>query len=259
LISAGNVCSWACEAQEKGILTAADLGGIQLKWGDADGFVKLMDLIAKRQGDIPKLLGEGLGPTVRKLGKGAEFAVIVKDMELGAHGARSLKDKNELSYVVSAHGGDHTSNAAVSYAADGKTVVYAREDSLFRDSSGICSFQGLTRDQEVEWLQAITGFGISKDVLEGQMIPNWTTLMRIPLLLAGWTYKDDVNPIRFYDPLPDGPFKGMKVDKTIEETKKQDYFKTLGWDKVGVPTTDTLKKAGLESFDSALAPLRAKA
>jgi len=259
LISAGNVCSWACEAQEKGILTAADLGGIQLKWGEADGFVKLMDLIAKRQGDIPKLLGEGLGPTVRKLGKGAEFAVIVKDMELGAHGARSLKDKNELSYVVSAHGGDHTSNAAVSYAADGKTVVYAREDSLFRDSSGICSFQGLTRDQEVEWLQAITGFGISKDVLEGQMIPNWTTLMRIPLLLAGWTYKDDVNPIRFYDPLPDGPYKGMKVDKAIEETKKQDYFKTLGWDKVGVPTTDTLKKAGLDAFDGALAPLRAKA
>jgi aldehyde:ferredoxin oxidoreductase len=259
LISAGNVCSWACEAQEKGILTAADLGGIQLKWGEGDGFVQLMNLIAKRQGDIPKLLGEGLGPTVRKLGKGAEFAVIVKDLELGAHGARSLKDKNELSYPTSAHGGDHMSNAAVSYAADGKTVVYAREDALFRDSSGICSFQGLTRDQEVEWLQAITGFGISKDVLEGQMIPNWTTLMRIPLLLAGWTYKDDVNPIRFYDPLPDGPFKGMKVDKTIEETKKQDYFKTLGWDKVGVPTTDTLKKAGLESFDSALAPLRAKA
>ena len=29
LISLGNVCSFACEAQEKGILTAADLGGLQ--------------------------------------------------------------------------------------------------------------------------------------------------------------------------------------------------------------------------------------
>ena len=258
LISAGNVCGWACEAQEKGILTAADLGGIQLKWGDADGFLKLMDAIAYRKGgDIITLLGEGLGPTVKKLGKGAEFAMVTKGMEWGAHGARSLKDKNELSYVVSAHGGDHVSNAAISYAADGKTVAYAREDALFRDSTGICSFQGLTRDQEVEWLQAITGFGITKDVLEGQMIPNWTTLMRVSLLLAGWTYKDDVNPPRAYDPLPDGPYKGKFVDKTIEETKKQDYFKALGWDKLGVPTTATLNKAGLGSFDSALAPLRA--
>jgi len=259
LISAGNVCGWACEAQEKGILTAADLGGIQLKWGEADGFIKLMELIAKRQGEIPKLLGEGLGPTVRKLGKGAEFAMITKDMEWGAHGARSLKDKNELSYPVSAHGGDHVSNATISYAADGKTIVYGREDALFRDSTGICSFQGLTRDQEVEWLQAITGFGITKDVLEGQMITNWTTMMRVSLLLAGWTYKDDVNPPRQYEPLPDGPYKGKFVDKTIEETKKQDYFKALGWDKVGVPTTETLKKAGLDSFENLMAPLRAKA
>ena len=50
LISAGNVCGWACEAQEKSILTAADLGGIQLKWGEADGFLKLMDAIAYRKG-----------------------------------------------------------------------------------------------------------------------------------------------------------------------------------------------------------------
>ncbi|MBI5029396.1 MAG: aldehyde ferredoxin oxidoreductase [Chloroflexi bacterium] len=259
LISVGNVCGWACEAQEKGILTAADLGGIQLKWGEADGFVKLMDLIAKRQGEIPKLLGEGLGPTVRKLGKGAEFAMITKDMEWGAHGARSLKDKNEVSYPVSAHGGDHMSNAAVSYASDGKTVAYAREDGFFRDSTGICSFQGLTRDQEIEWLQAITGFGITKDQVEKEMAINWGTMMRVSLLLAGWRYKDDVNPPRNYEPLPDGPYKGMKVDKTIEETKKQQFFAAHLWDKEGVPSSEALKKAGLESFESVIAPIRAKA
>jgi aldehyde:ferredoxin oxidoreductase len=196
---------------------------------------------------------------VKKIGKGSEaFAMVTKNIEWGAHGARSLKDKNELSYTVCAHGGDHMSTVTLSYKEDGKTVAAAREDSIFRDSSGICSFQGLTRDQEVEWLQAITGFGITKAQLEGTLIPNWTTMMRIPLLLAGWTYKDDVNPPRAYEPLPDGPFKGMRVDKAIEEQKKQDYYKTLGWDTQGVPTTDALKKAGLEAFDSALAPLRAK-
>lgn len=260
LISAGNVCGWACEAQEKGILTAADLGGIQLKWGEADGFLKLMEAIAYRKGgEIITLLGEGLGPITKKLGKGAEFAMVTKNMEWGAHGARSLKDKNEISYPISAHGGDHMSNAAVTYAADGKTIVSAREDAIFRDSSAICSFQGLTRDQEIEWLQAITGFGITKAALENEMIPNWDTLMRVPLLLAGWTYKDDVNPARNYDPLPDGPDKGKSVNKTIEETKKQDFFKAHDWDKTGVPSAAALKKAGMESFESVIAPLRAKA
>jgi aldehyde:ferredoxin oxidoreductase len=149
------------------------------------------------------------------------------------------------------------STVNLTYAADGKTVTVAREDRLFGDSTGICSFQGLTRDQEVEWLQAITGFGIGKDELEQTMITGWTSMMRVSMLLAGWTYKDDINPPRAYEPLPDGPYKGMKVDKTIEETKKQDYYKFLGWDKQGVPTSATLKKIGLDKFDSALAPLRA--
>jgi aldehyde:ferredoxin oxidoreductase len=249
LIAAGNVCSWACEAQEKGILTAADLGGIQLKWGEADGFVKLMDAIAYRKGEIPKLLGEGLAIATKKIGKGSEaFAVHVKGMELGAHGARSGRDKNELSYTVSAHGGDHMS-----------TVTPEGEGALWRDSSCMCSFQSLTHDQEIEWLQAITGFGITKDELDKVMVPRWTTMNRVPLLLHGWTYKDDVNPLRFYQPLPEGPFAGKKVEKSVENQKKQDYYKALGWDTQGVPTTETLRKCGLEAFDGALQPLRAKA
>ena len=261
LIAVGNVCGWACEAQEKGILTAADLGGIQLKWGETEGFVKLMEAIAYRKGgEIIKLLGEGLGPATKKIGKGSEaFAMVTKNMEWGAHGARSLKDKMEISYPISAHGGDHMSNPTVAYAADGKTVAYAREDSIFRDSNGICSFQGLTRDQEIEWLQAITGFGISKEKLEGEMIINWMTMMRVSLLLSGWTYKDDVNPPRNYEPLPDGPDKGKFVDKVIEERKKQEFFKAHDWDAVGVPSTASLKKAGLEAFESVIAPLRGKA
>jgi len=249
LISQGNVLSFACEAQEKGILTAADVGGIRLKWGDADAFVKVMELIAHREGEIPTLLGEGLLPATKKIGKGSEaFAVMVKGMELGAHGSRSLRDRNELSYTVSAHGGDHCS-----------TVLPDREDRLFRDSSGICGFQGLNRDQEMEWLQAITGFGISRDEMEGVSLKRWTTMNRIPLLLHGWTYKDDVNPPRFYEPLPEGPYKGMKVSKAVENQKKQDFYRALGWDIQGVPTTATLRQYGYEVFDDALDRLRAKA
>jgi aldehyde:ferredoxin oxidoreductase len=138
------------------------------------------------------------------------------------------------------------------------TVNPDGEAAIFRDSTGICSFQGLNRDQEMEWLQAITGFNITRDEVDKTMVQRWTTMSRITLLLAGWTYKDDVNPPRWYEPLPEGPFAGAKIDRTIENQKKQDFYKALGWDTQGVPTAATLKAGGFEAFDGLMAPLRAK-
>jgi aldehyde:ferredoxin oxidoreductase len=254
LIACGTVCAFACEAQEKGILTAADLGGIELKWGDTDGFVKLMDLIAFRKGEIPTLLGEGVHVAAKKIGKGAEkIAVVHKGIEPGAHGVRSSKEgRGSINYAVATQGGDHCSTAGSTEGKEG-------ESGLINDSLTMCMFQGLTRDQQVEWLQAITGFGISKDELEGTMVKRWVTMQRITNLLAGWTYKDDVNPPRWYEPLPEGPAKGMKVEKAIEQKMAQNYYSKLGWDKQGVPTTETLQKHGFQTFDGSMAPLRAKA
>ena len=130
---------------------------------------------------------------------------------------------------------------------------------MFGDTLGQCSMQGLNRDQQVEWLQAITGFGVTTDEVAKVMLPRWATMTRITLLLAGWTYKDDVNPPRAYTPLPEGPFKGSKVDKAIENQRKQQYYTAMGWDTQGVPTTATLQAHGYSAFDASLAPLRAKA
>jgi aldehyde:ferredoxin oxidoreductase len=172
----------------------------------------------------------------------------IKGIEFGAHGVRGGMGGRPLSYSVASQGGDHTS-----------TVNPQGENSIFGDTVSMCSFQGLNRDQQVEWLQAITGFGITTDEVTKVMIPRWTTMTRISLLLGGRTYKDDVNPPRAYTPLPEGPLKGSKVDKAVETQQKQEYYATMGWDKEGVPTTANLQQCGFSGFDSALAPLRAKA
>jgi aldehyde:ferredoxin oxidoreductase len=246
LISLGNVCGWACEAQEKGVLTPKDFGGLELKWGDADGFLKLMDLIAYRKGEIPTLLGEGLELATQKIGKGSDaFAMQIKGIEFGAHGIRA-GGRSAISYALSSMGGDHTS-----------TVTEKGEDRITNDSVGLCSFQSLTSDQMIEWLQAITGFGITADELQKTMVPRWTTMTRISTLLGGRTHKDDVNPPRAYTPLPEGPLKGGKIDKAVEEQQRAAYYEANGWDKHGVPTADTLKTHGFESFEAAIASLRA--
>ena len=248
LITHGNILGWVCELQERGILTAADLGGIELKWGSAEGFDKLTVMIANRQG-IGDILAEGPERAAQKIGKGSEkYVVHAKGVAMGAHGSRSLKDKLEFTYPVCTQGGDHTSNAPNSKSP---------ETPIFTDSLVQCSFLGLTQDQQLQFLNAVTGFNYTKDELNTVLLPRWTTLQMMTLRLGGRLADQDVNPPRFYEPLPDGPFKGMAVDKAKEVAAVQEYYATLGWDKKGIPTTAALQKYGLEAFDSLMAPLRA--
>jgi aldehyde:ferredoxin oxidoreductase len=82
-------------------------------------------------------------------------------------------------------------------------------------------------------------------------------LQRALLLLGGpdatWNPTvDDDNPPRFYEPLPSGPMRGKTADRTAVEEYKQRYYKAVGWDKNGIPTSETLAKLGLKDVDKAL-------
>mgnify|MGYP003883338711 CR=1 FL=1 len=57
-INGANVMGFAAELYQRGILTKEDLGGIELKWGDAEAFGKLAWLMAKRE-KIGDVLAEG--------------------------------------------------------------------------------------------------------------------------------------------------------------------------------------------------------
>jgi aldehyde:ferredoxin oxidoreductase len=81
------------------------------------------------------------------------------------------------------------------------------------------------------------------------------------LLLGGpdlkWKPKiDDANPPRFYEPLPCGPYKGKTTDEAKVEEEKRRYYKAVGWDKNGIPKTETLRMLGLEGVDKFLEKLR---
>ena len=69
------------------------------------------------------------------------------------------------------------------------------------------------------------------------------------------TVHDD-DRARFYEPLPTGPYKGKAADKKRVDQDKKKYYKAVGWDKDGIPTTKILNKLELEDVDKALAKLR---
>lgn len=57
-MSAGVVASFAMEAYERGVISPADTGGVDLRFGDGEALVALMGQIADRQG-LGDLLAEG--------------------------------------------------------------------------------------------------------------------------------------------------------------------------------------------------------
>jgi len=259
-ISGPNTMGLAAELYQRGILTKEDLG-FELKWGDAEAFTKLAWMIAKREG-IGNILAEGSYRAAKKIAemKGVnpeellKYVVHVKAIEIGAHGTRSDADYvHDISYAANVQGGDHTSTAV-----DGYTDMTG---AVFADSGVFCDFNRTTRDIEFAFVKDITGFPVTAESWMREIGPRIVTLQRALLLMGGpdlkWEpVKDDDNPPRYYEPLPEGPFKGKTTDKKAVDQKLQTYFQTLGWDTRGIPTTETLKKLDLSDVNPAMEKLR---
>jgi aldehyde:ferredoxin oxidoreductase len=63
---------------------------------------------------------------------------------------------------------------------------------------------------------------------------------------AGFTREDDRLPARIFSPLPDGPAKGISVNKVKFAQALDIYYSYAGWDaKTGNPTEATLRKLSL--------------
>ncbi len=259
-INGPNVMGFAAELYQRKILTKKDIG-FELNWGDADAFGKLAWMICKREG-IGDVLAEGTYRAAKKIaemkGKKPEellkYAVHVKAIEIGAHGTRSDEDYvHDISYAGNVQGGDHTS-----VAVDGYSDM---SDAVFADCGVFCDFCRTNRELEFDFAKAVTGFPITVESWRKETGPRIVTLQRALLLLGGpdlkWEpLKDDDNPPRFYEPLPEGPFKGKTTDRKLVDQKLQTYFETLGWDERGIPNRDALKRLDLIDLEPYMKKMR---
>lgn len=254
-INGPNTMAFAAELYQRGILTKEDIG-FELKWGDAEAFTKLAWLIAKREG-IGNILAEGTYRAAKEISKMKKidvtpYAVHVKGIEIGAHGIRSEMDMNAIGYAASPEGGDHTSSVKDAY--DDMAWL------VFCDSAVVCDFY-FNDDLIWDYARAITGWEITKNRWCTEQGPRIVTLQQAILLLGGpdvfWDPdKDFDNPPRYYEPLPNGPYKGKATDRKIVDEMKRNYYKAMGWDERGIPTQQTLKKLNLAEIDSHIRKLR---
>ena len=108
-ISCGATIAWAMDCFEKGIISEADTDGVQLRFGNAEAMVQMVEKIARREG-FGDLLAEGSARAADKVGNGAEDLVVaVKKQELPAH-MPQVKRSLALIYAVNPFGADHQSS-----------------------------------------------------------------------------------------------------------------------------------------------------
>jgi len=75
---AGNAIGFAMECFEKGLLTAGELEGLELRFGDDEACLAAIEMIAERRG-FGDVLAQGIRAAAARIGHGSEsFAMQVK-------------------------------------------------------------------------------------------------------------------------------------------------------------------------------------
>lgn len=262
-ISAGGVTAFGIECFAEGLITADDLGGLELGWGDKDAELALLEKIAKRE-DAGDLLADGVKRAAEKLGPDAEpLAIHCGGQELPMHDPK-FEPGLGLVYKMDATPGRHTQASQYTvppgwdtsrpgYGADREIQEgrghYFKEASVLThtmNASGMCLF-GYASTQVTfipEYLTAVRGEEFTVDDM-------FTAGERIANIRQAFNVREGINPVtqklpgRAYGnpPLEDGPTKGMVVEI---EAMTREYLDDMGWTQdAAVPTRETLEKLGL--------------
>jgi aldehyde:ferredoxin oxidoreductase len=121
-MSLGVVLAWATEAREKGLLSAEDTAGLELKWGDAQGYIKAVRLIVQQANDFYRALGRGVDYASAKYG-GQEFALAFAGNEMpGYHTGLAAV----VGYIT---GSRHSHLDSAGYALDQKMLLSGKKES----------------------------------------------------------------------------------------------------------------------------------
>jgi len=270
-ISAGAAVAFAMECFENGILTKKDTGGLDLRFGNSEAMLKLVEMIGKREG-LGDILAEGVKRASKKIGKGSEkFAMHVKGKEIPMHEAR-WKTGVGLGYAVSPTGADHvqmehdTCFEEKGFFLDqlgpigilepvGTFDLGPRKVRLFTylqhwwslgNCLDLCLFTTApvrvwTIPKVVEMVNAVTGWDTTTWELM-KVGERATTMARAFNAREGFTKDDDWLPERFFQPLEGGPLKGKKISKEDYKRAIAAYYRMMGWDETGVPTKEKLEE-----------------
>ncbi|GAI98204.1 unnamed protein product, partial [marine sediment metagenome] len=192
--STGRVIGFAMELFERKIINEHDIG-FPLKWGDREAILRVIELIAKREG-FGDILAEGELRAAKKIGGGAEnYALTIKGLEFH-ESFRGSGAGHALAHSTSTRGSDHLRSShhaehllspedaekfygykeaadRTIYTCKEKQVIYNEYNAALADMLEVCKFFShwllpfcIGADGFAEVFSAATGIEMSgKDLL----------------------------------------------------------------------------------------------
>jgi aldehyde:ferredoxin oxidoreductase len=279
------VAQWAIECYERGILTKEDTDKLDLRWGDGPLVLEMIRRTSCREGRLGNLLADGVYFASKRIKRGSEkYAIQMKKMELddelrtcrgwclgiitdprgpthtlAAFGAEMKGYSEDQSKEIFGH---ERAGDPLNYDVKPQMVIQLERARLIQDCLGLCYFathklhpavmKEYNMGTYAEMIKAATGWDVSEHNLI-QAAERILALEKSINVLAGLRREDDLPPDRFFEPVTEGPHKGIALDrdKVIEMIKTHDELH--GWDgETGVPTRETLENLGLKDLATKL-------
>jgi aldehyde:ferredoxin oxidoreductase len=279
-IACGATIAFAMECFEKGIIKSEQTGGIELRFGNADAMLAVLQQIVTSSGTLGKVLSQGSARAAQVWGPAAEECLItVKNAEAPAHMPQAKKSLAVI-YAVNPFGADHQSSEHDPMYEEGASDLYltrlaeldlkdpppysdlgpekvrfAAYTHIFYsilDTLELCQFVWgpawtlYGPSELVDYVQAVTGWKVSLYELM-KVGERRLNLMRVFNAREGFSRKDDRLPKKFYKALQgdEGPTAGVAINSQEFEAALDTYYAIMGWTNDGIPTPAQLDNLGI--------------
>jgi aldehyde:ferredoxin oxidoreductase len=258
-ISGGGVLGFYADAVDRGVAPG------DLRFGDFEGFRRLLTAIAHRDGPVADLLADGSLRAARAFGHGSEaYAMQVKGLEVSAYNCKFIPGM-ALAFGVSPIGAHHKESWIISYEIQQTPrESYGRDKAqkvvdLQRIRGGLveaivsCRFPwvelGWGMENYPKYYNTVTG-------LDWQLEDFWPSADRIYGIMKLFWLREfpatdrraDYPPAAWFDPAnadTEGPVAGRVLEYEKYDGLLQHYYDIRGYDARGIPTRATLEALGL--------------
>ena len=260
-IDMGMVIGLVTYLYDQGIISSRDTGGIELRWGDPDLAIRLIEMTTKREG-FGELLAQGSLRLAQHFGV-EELAVQVNGQAVAMHDPRGISAMG-LVYATSPRGACHNQSdmywvdmgrpiealgipTTDRFGIEGKSAITARHQDWRSLGNALiqCTLPNPPVRNVIGMLAAATGWDLDneKALWLGEGIWN---IKRALNLRLGWTRAHEKLPDLLMRPLAEGGTEGNVVDM---EALLRDYYHHRGWDiRTGKPERQRLEALGMEDI-----------
>ncbi len=254
-VSSSATIAWVCEAVERGDMTADDLDGVDMRWGNGESALALTVKMGEGEG-CGKWLRDGVASASRHVGRGTDaYAIHVGGQEPAYHDPR-FTSLMGVTYIADPTPGRHTAGSAswnetfgaafplpeavdkdeVRIAWKGtknKGVAQAHFSNAHQtlNGLGLCMFTGLTGGLPwVDMVNALTGWDVDQKelLLCGERIQNLRNAFNVREGVVPGDFTPHARMMGQGDGLLDsGPLAGVQAPL---EQLKRDYYRAMSWD-----------------------------